>query len=103
MLGAAPLLGACGQNTPDDAGSAATAIPAEAPAVTSAPQNTITVWYYDGAISQTIEAFKRVNPTIDIDLKTIRRCGARAAARVGERNRAAGCKHLLGWLCRGAR
>ena len=70
MLGAAPLLVACGQSTPDDANSAATAVPAEAPATTAAPQNTITVWYYDGAISQTIEAFKRANPTIDIDLKT---------------------------------
>ena len=68
-LGAAPLLGACGQGTPDAESSPATAVPAEAPAATSSPQNTITVWYYDGSISQTVEAFKRANPTIDIDLK----------------------------------
>ena len=64
------MLGACGQNTPDVETSATTAVPAEAPAATSAPRNTMMVWYYDGAISQTIEAFKRANPTIDIDLKT---------------------------------
>jgi multiple sugar transport system substrate-binding protein len=69
MLGIAPLLGACGQSTPDEADSAATAVPAEAPATTTSPQNTITVWYYDGSISQTVEAFKRANPTIGIDLK----------------------------------
>jgi ABC-type glycerol-3-phosphate transport system substrate-binding protein len=69
-LGAASLLGACGQNTPDDAASAATAAPAEAPGATSAPQNKITVWYYDGALGQTVEAFKRANPSIEIDLKT---------------------------------
>jgi ABC-type glycerol-3-phosphate transport system substrate-binding protein len=69
-LGAAPLLGACGQSPPDDAASAATVVPAEAPAATSSPQNTITVWYYDGSISQTVEAFKRANPTIAIDLQT---------------------------------
>lgn len=69
-LGVAPLLGACGQATPDDAASAATAAPAEAPSVTAGPQTTITVWYYDGAISQTVDAFKRANPAIEIDLKT---------------------------------
>jgi ABC-type glycerol-3-phosphate transport system substrate-binding protein len=69
-LGAAALLGACGQSTDDEAGSIATAIPAEAPASTAAAQNTITVWYYDGSISQTVDAFKRANPAIEIDLKT---------------------------------
>src|SRR5437773_900935 len=68
-LGAAPLLGACGQGTPDVEGSAATAAPAEAPATITTPQNTITVWYNNGAISQTVEAFKRANPTIDINLQ----------------------------------
>jgi ABC-type glycerol-3-phosphate transport system substrate-binding protein len=69
-LGSAPLLGACGQNTPDDASIPATAAPAEAPAVITTPQSKITVWYYDGGISETVDAFKRANPAIDIDLKT---------------------------------
>jgi ABC-type glycerol-3-phosphate transport system substrate-binding protein len=69
-LGVAPLLGACGQDTPDQTSSAATAVLAEAPATTAAPQNTILVWYYDGSISQTVEGFKRANPSIEIDLKT---------------------------------
>jgi len=69
-LGAAPLLGACGQNTLDDAGSVATALPAEAPAVTSAPQNKITIWFNNGAMGQMVEAFKRANPTIGVDLQT---------------------------------
>jgi hypothetical protein len=73
MLGAVPMLGACGQNTPDLETSAATAVPA----ATSAPRNTMTVWYYDGAIGQTVEAFKRANPTIDIDLKTFGDAAAR--------------------------
>ena len=69
-LGVAPLLGACGQTTPDEASSAATAVLAEAPASTPTSGNTITVWYYDGSINETVEAFKRANPTIGIDLKT---------------------------------
>jgi ABC-type glycerol-3-phosphate transport system substrate-binding protein len=68
-LGIAPLLSACG-STPDNAGSAATAVPAEAPATTTTAQNTITVWYYNGSINETVEAFKRANPTIGIDLQT---------------------------------
>jgi ABC-type glycerol-3-phosphate transport system substrate-binding protein len=69
-LGLAPLLGACGQDTPDEASSAATTVPAEAPFSTPSSENTITVWYYDNSISATVEAFKRANPTIGVDLKT---------------------------------
>ncbi len=68
-LGAAPLLGACGQATPDSESSAATAAPAKAPAATSSPQNTITVWYNNVSVNQVVEAFKRANPSIGIDLK----------------------------------
>ena len=39
------------------------------PPLTATSQNTITVWYYDGAISETVEGFKRANTTIEIDLK----------------------------------
>ncbi len=69
-LGVAPLIGACGQTPPDESSSAATAVPAEAPASTPGSENTITVWYYDGLISPTVEAFKRANPTIGVDLQT---------------------------------
>jgi ABC-type glycerol-3-phosphate transport system substrate-binding protein len=83
-LGVAPLLGACGQSTPDEASSAATTVLAEAPASTPASENTITVWYYDGSINETVEAFKRANPTIGVDLKTadckaLRCCDLRCA------------------------
>jgi multiple sugar transport system substrate-binding protein len=69
-LGIAPLIGACGQNAPDSEASVPTADLPQAPVATSAPQNTITVWYYDGSIGQTVEQFKRANPTIGVDLKT---------------------------------
>ncbi|MEO7910872.1 MAG: extracellular solute-binding protein [Roseiflexaceae bacterium] len=69
-LGVAPLLGACGQSPSDEASSAVTSLPAEAPGSTPASKNTITVWYYDGSISPTVEAFRRANPTIGIDLQT---------------------------------
>ena len=102
-LGIAPLLGACGQGTPDEAGSVATAVPAEAPASTPAFSRTRSRYGTTmAAISQTVEAFKRANPTIGVDLQGIRRCGARAAALIGEWRRAAGCKHLLQRLCWGA-
>jgi ABC-type glycerol-3-phosphate transport system substrate-binding protein len=44
-------------------------VPAEAPASTPGSANTITVWYYDGSISPTVEEFKRANPTIGVDLQ----------------------------------
>src|SRR5437764_981866 len=69
-LGVTSLLSACGQAPPDEPGSLATAVPAEAPASTPGSENTITVWYYDGSISQTVEAFKRANPAIGVDLQT---------------------------------
>ena len=69
-LGVAPLLGACGQNTPDDAGSVATLVPVEAPASTPASANTISVWFNNTAMGQMVEAFKRANPTIGVDLQT---------------------------------
>jgi ABC-type glycerol-3-phosphate transport system substrate-binding protein len=68
-LGIAPLLGACGQGSSDDASGLATTVPAEAPASTPGSANTITVWYYDGSISPSVEAFKRANPTIAVDLQ----------------------------------
>jgi ABC-type glycerol-3-phosphate transport system substrate-binding protein len=68
-LGIAPLLGACG-TTPDDVSSAATTVPAEAPASTPASANTITIWFNNGAMGQMVEAFKRANPTIGVDLQT---------------------------------
>jgi ABC-type glycerol-3-phosphate transport system substrate-binding protein len=68
-LGIAPLLGACGSTT-DDASSAATIAPAEAPASTPSSANTITVWFNNGAMGQMVEAFKRANPTIGVDLQT---------------------------------
>jgi multiple sugar transport system substrate-binding protein len=68
-LGMAPLLGACGQAAPAaDSGPPTAALP-EAPAATVSPQNTITVWYYDGSLAKTIEAFRRAHPTIGVDLK----------------------------------
>jgi multiple sugar transport system substrate-binding protein len=69
-LGLAPLIGACGQGAPEAESSAPTADVPQAPAATSATQNTITVWYYDGSIGETVEGFKRANPTIGVDLKT---------------------------------
>jgi len=68
-LGLGPLLGACGQSTPDAESSAATAVLAEAPVSTATSQNTITVWFNDSTMSQTVEAFKRANPTINVDLQ----------------------------------
>jgi ABC-type glycerol-3-phosphate transport system substrate-binding protein len=69
-LGIAPLLGACGQNALDQADSMATSIPAEAPIATTTVQNKITIWFNNGAMGQMVEAFKRANPNIGIDLQT---------------------------------
>jgi ABC-type glycerol-3-phosphate transport system substrate-binding protein len=68
-LGLAPLLAACGQGAPAADGDPPTAALPEAPAATVSTQNTITVWYYDGSLGKTIEAFKRAHPTIGVDLK----------------------------------
>src|ERR1044072_1819559 len=69
-LGIMPLLSACGQGAPDAESSAPTAELPQAPAATSAAQSTITVWYYDGSLGETVEGFKRANPGIGVDLKT---------------------------------
>jgi ABC-type glycerol-3-phosphate transport system substrate-binding protein len=68
-LGIAPLLEACGQGTPASDSGPPTAAAPEGPAATISPQMTITVWYYDGSLGKTIEAFKRAHPDIDVDLK----------------------------------
>jgi multiple sugar transport system substrate-binding protein len=69
-LGLAPLIGACGQSAPEMSDAIAPTVPPAAPLATISPQSTITVWYYDGSIGQTVEAFKRAHPTIGVDLKT---------------------------------
>jgi ABC-type glycerol-3-phosphate transport system substrate-binding protein len=69
-LGVAPLIGACGQAPADEASSLATTVPAEAPASTPGSENTITVWFNNGAMGQMVEAFKRANPAIGVDLQT---------------------------------
>jgi ABC-type glycerol-3-phosphate transport system substrate-binding protein len=69
-LGIAPLLGACGQNAPDQPDSIATIVPAEAPIATTTGQNKITIWFNNGAMGQMVEAFKRANPNIAVDLQT---------------------------------
>ncbi|HEU5102683.1 MAG TPA: extracellular solute-binding protein, partial [Roseiflexaceae bacterium] len=68
-LGIAPLIGACGQGAPEAESSVPTVDVPQSPAATSTPQNTITVWYYSTSINQTIEAFKRANPAIGVDVK----------------------------------
>jgi multiple sugar transport system substrate-binding protein len=67
-LGVAALLEACGQGEPAEEGAPPTAALPEAPAATVSPQSTITVWYYDGSLDKTIEAFKRAHPASGVDL-----------------------------------
>jgi ABC-type glycerol-3-phosphate transport system substrate-binding protein len=68
-LGIAPLIGACGQGDSDVESAVPTAVLPEAPAATNAPQNTITVWYNNVSINQTVDVFKRAHPDIDVDVK----------------------------------
>src|SRR4029453_14002080 len=68
-LSIAPLNGAWGEGGPEAESGVPTAVLPEAPAATSTPQRTITVWYNNVSINQTIGAFKRANPAIDVDVK----------------------------------
>lgn len=69
-LGIMPLLGACGQGAPDAESSIPTAEAPQAPASTPASANKITVWFNNSSMGQMVEAFKRANPAIGVDLQT---------------------------------
>ena len=62
LLGAAPLIAACG--TPEPA-PAATAPPA-APTTTIGPERTIEVWYFDESFEELANAFRQANPAIGV-------------------------------------